>query len=176
MSCHFVSGQLCGHLHKSYAADGSISTTFLLCLSSDECVSDAQTVYSSCSQMFCSDILIQSGVGMNSSCGGVFIGDTCMMFCAEGYQVVSNDTSTLTCACDRRDNSLCLFFGVNFSDCFSLTYCRPIHLPHATFSHVQSLYRSHSTDDMCAWLKFELRHPKKSYIHASCFTLRLTAH
>ena len=31
--------------------------------------------------------------------------------------------------------------------------CRQIHLPHATFSHVQSLHRSHSTDDMCAWLK-----------------------
>ena len=31
--------------------------------------------------------------------------------------------------------------------------CGKIHLPHATFSHVQSLHRSHSTDDMCAWLK-----------------------
>ena len=31
--------------------------------------------------------------------------------------------------------------------------CRQIHLPHASFSHVQSLHRSHSTDDMCAWLK-----------------------
>ena len=31
--------------------------------------------------------------------------------------------------------------------------CRQIHLPHAIFSHVQSLHRSHSTDDMCAWLK-----------------------
>ena len=31
--------------------------------------------------------------------------------------------------------------------------CRQIHLPHATFSQVQSLHRSHSTHDMCAWLK-----------------------
>ena len=31
--------------------------------------------------------------------------------------------------------------------------CRQIHLPHATFSHVQSLHRSHSTDDMCARIK-----------------------
>ena len=31
--------------------------------------------------------------------------------------------------------------------------CRQIQLPHATFSQVQSLHRSHSTDDMCAWLK-----------------------
>ena len=27
--------------------------------------------------------------------------------------------------------------------------CRQIHLPHATFSHVQSLHKSHSTNDMC---------------------------
>ena len=33
---------------------------------------------------------------------------------------------------------------------------RQIHLPHATFSHVQSLHRSHSTDDMCAWLKAQV--------------------
>ena len=31
--------------------------------------------------------------------------------------------------------------------------CRQKHLPHATFSHVQSLHRSHSSYDMCAWLK-----------------------
>ena len=31
--------------------------------------------------------------------------------------------------------------------------CRQIHLPHATFSHVQSLRGSHSTDDMYACLK-----------------------
>ena len=36
--------------------------------------------------------------------------------------------------------------------------------------------RSHSTDDMCAWLKFELRPQNRSFIHASCFTLRLTVH
>ena len=56
-----------------------------------------------------------------------------MVFCADWYQVVSNDTSTLTCACDRCDNSLCLVFGVEFSEYLSLTYCRTIHLPHATF-------------------------------------------
>ena len=54
--------------------------------------------------------------------------------------------------------------------------CTQIHLPHATFSHAQSLHRSHSKDDMCAWLKFELRHHNRSSTHASCFTLHLTAH
>ena len=54
--------------------------------------------------------------------------------------------------------------------------CRQIHLPHATFSHVQSLHRSHSTDDMCAWLKGlrapdELRANSGSFIHASCLAL-----
>ena len=44
--------------------------------------------------------------------------------------------------------------------------CRQMHLPHATFSHAQSL---HSTDDMCAWLKFELR-PKR------CFHPRVMFH
>ena len=68
--------------------------------------------------MLCSDTLAQSGVGVNSSCEGAFIGDTCKVFCAEVYQVVSNETSTSTRACNRRDNSLCLFFGVDFSKCF----------------------------------------------------------
>ena len=36
-------------------------------------VSEAQTVHSSCSQMFCSDIPVQSDVSVNSSCTGVFI-------------------------------------------------------------------------------------------------------
>ena len=54
--------------------------------------------------------------------------------------------------------------------------CRQIHLLHATFSHEQSLHRSHSTDDICTWLKFELRPQNASSIHASCFTLRLAAH
>ena len=54
--------------------------------------------------------------------------------------------------------------------------CRQMHLPHATFSHVQSLHKSHSTDDMCAWLKFEPRPQNRSLIHASCFTLLLTVH
>ena len=49
---------------------------------------------------------------MNSSCGGASIGDTCMVFCAEGYQAVSNDTST----CDVIASS-----RVDFSKCFSLT-------------------------------------------------------
>ena len=40
-------------------------------------VSEAQTVYSSCSQMFCSDTSVQSDVGVNSSCTGVFNGDMC---------------------------------------------------------------------------------------------------
>ena len=31
-------------------------------------------------------------------------------------------------------------------------WCRQTHLPHATFSHVQTLHRTHSTDNMCAWL------------------------
>ena len=84
---------------ECYEADGSISTTSLRWLSPGEFVSDAQTVYPSCSQMPCSDTLTHSGVGVNSSCGGASIGDTCMVFCAEGYQAVSNETSTLTCAC-----------------------------------------------------------------------------
>ena len=41
-----------------------------------------------------------------------------MVFCAEGYQVVLNDTSTLTCAYNQWDKSLCLIFGVDFSECF----------------------------------------------------------
>ena len=106
---------------ECYEADGSISTTSLRWLSPGEFVSDAQTVYPLCSQMPCSDTLTHSGVGANSSCGGASIGDTCMVFCAEGYQAVSNETSTLTCACDRCDNHLCLSFGVDFSECFSNT-------------------------------------------------------
>ena len=47
------------------------------------------------------------------------------------------------------------------------------HLPHATVTHAQSL---HSTDDMCASLKFELPPQNGSFIHASCFTLRLKVH
>ena len=107
---------------EGYDADGSISTTSLRCLPSGEFVSDAQTVNPSCSQMLCSDTLTQSGVGVNSSCGGASIGDMCLVFCAEGYQAVSNETSPLTCACDRCDNSLCFSFGIDFSACFSLTY------------------------------------------------------
>ena len=86
---------------EGYEADGSISTTSL-----GEFVSDAQTVSPSCSQMLCSDTLTQSGVGVNSSCGGASIGDTSMVFCTEGYQAVSNDTSTLTCAHSSSDNAV----------------------------------------------------------------------
>ena len=107
---------------EGYEADGSISTTSLRCLSLGEFVSDAQTLYPSCSQMLCSDTLTQSGVGVNSSCGSASIGDTCMVFCTEVYQAVLNETSTLTCACDRCDNPLCHSFGIDFSECLSLTY------------------------------------------------------
>ena len=65
----------------------STSTTFSLCLPSGEFVSEAQTVHSLCSQMLCSVTPVRSGVGAKSSCEGVFVGDTCMVFCAEGYQV-----------------------------------------------------------------------------------------
>ena len=107
--------------------------TSLRCLSSGEFVSESP----SCSPMLCSDTLTQSGVGVNSSCGGASIGDTCMVFCAEGYQAVPNDTSTWTCACNSSDNTvdwecevpLCLVvtcdvnasLRVDFSECFSLT-------------------------------------------------------
>ena len=53
---------------EGYEADGSISTTF------------AQTVQSSGSQMLRCDTLIQSGIGVNWSGEGVFIGDACMVF------------------------------------------------------------------------------------------------
>ena len=91
---------------EGYEADGSISTTSLRCFSSGEFVSDAQTVSPSCSQVLCSDTLTQSGVGVNSSCGGASIGDTSMAFCTEEYQAVSNDTSTLTCAHSSSDNAV----------------------------------------------------------------------
>ena len=93
-------------------AGGNILTTFLLCLSSEEFVSETQTVDLSCSQMLSSDTPFQSIVGVNSSCEVVFIGDTCMVFCAEGYQVVSDETSVSTRVCHCWINSLCLFFGV----------------------------------------------------------------
>ena len=51
-----------------------------LCPSAGEFFSEAQTVHSSRSQTLCSDTQVQSGVGANSSCEDVFIGDTCMMF------------------------------------------------------------------------------------------------
>ena len=63
-----------------------MSTTSSRCLSSGEFVSDAQTVSPSCLQVLCTGTLTQSGVGVNSCCGGASIGDTCVVFCAEGYQ------------------------------------------------------------------------------------------
>ena len=56
------------------------------------------------------------------------------------------------------------------------TFYRQIHLPHATCSHVQSLHRSHSTDDMCTLAQDELCAEKHLFIHASCLTLRCTRH
>ena len=70
----------------------------------------------------CCDTLTQSGLGLNSSCGGASIGDACTVFCAEGCQAVSNETSTWTCACHRCATSLCLSFGIVCSECSSLTY------------------------------------------------------
>ena len=68
---------------------------------------------SSGSQMLCSDTLMPRSVKL--SCEGAFIGDTCMVFCAEGHQAVSNETLTVTYACDRRANPLCLSFGIDGS-------------------------------------------------------------
>ena len=65
---------------EGYEAGGIILTTFLLW----SLVSETQTVDLSSSQTLCSDTLVQSGVGVNSSCKVVFIGDTCMVFCSEG--------------------------------------------------------------------------------------------
>ena len=126
---------VCGPSPMKYEADVNISTTSLRCRSSGEFVSDAQTVPPSCLQMLCSDTLTQSGVGVNSSCGGVSVGDTCTVFCAEGYQAVSNGTSTLTCAYNSNtvewegEVPLCLavtsdviaFSTVDFSERFNLT-------------------------------------------------------
>ena len=45
--------------------------------------------------------------------------------------------------------------------------CRQIHQPHATFSHVQVLHRSHSTDDMCTMDQGRVvRRKRHSFIHA----------
>ena len=94
---------------SSYESSGNMLATSARCLSSGELVSKAQIAGSSGSQMPCSDTLTPSGVSVNPSCGGPSLGDTYMVFCAEGCQAVSNDTSTLTCACDRCANPL-LFF------------------------------------------------------------------
>ena len=40
--------------------------------------------------------------------------------------------------------------------------CRQIHLQHATFSHVQSFHRTHSTDDMCTMAQVVRR---KTFLH-----------
>ena len=90
-------------------ADGIFSTTSLRCLSSGDFVGSAPTVSPSCSQMLCPDTLTQSGVGVNSTCRDASIGDTCLVFRAEGYQAVPNDTSILTCSHNSSDNTaLCL--------------------------------------------------------------------
>ena len=84
--CHDIlcQGSCVARRPVEYQADGNISTTSLRCLSSGEFVSEAQTVHPSCPQILGSDTLIQSGVGVNSTCGGASIGDTCPVFCAEG--------------------------------------------------------------------------------------------
>ena len=69
-----------------YEADGNISTTSWRCRSSGEFVSEAQTVYPSCAQMLGSDTLIQSGVAVNSTCGGASIGDKCMVFSVDRFK------------------------------------------------------------------------------------------
>ena len=51
--------------------------------------------------------------------------------------------------------------------------CRQIHLPHATFSHVQSLHRSHSMNARVHWLKM-IGH--SSTRHVSPFGARDTEH
>ena len=70
------------------------------------------------------------------SCRGASIVDTCMVFCAERYQAVSNNTSILTCSCNSRDNTdwegevsfrlvitgdVFASSRVDFSECSSLT-------------------------------------------------------
>ena len=119
--CHDIPYQgSCGaSCTEGYEAEGHISTTSLRCRSSGEFVSDAQTVCPSCLQRLCSDTLTQSGVGVNSSRGGASIGDTCMVFCAEGCQAVSNDTSTLTCAHTSSDNTVEWEGGVPLRVCHS---------------------------------------------------------
>ena len=45
-----------------------------------------------------------------------------MVFCAEECQTVSNETSTWKCARDRCANPFCLSFGIDCSECLSLTH------------------------------------------------------
>ena len=54
--------------------------------------------------------------------------------------------------------------------------CRQVHLPHATFSHVQSLRRSHNTDDMCTLAHGFLCAEKHSFVHAPSLILGCTRH
>ena len=60
-------------------------------------------------------------------------------------------------------------------------WCRKIHLQHATFSHVQSLHRTHSTDDMCTMAQVVRRkislHPRvmsHPLLHATLSTSSLS--
>ena len=48
------------------------------------------------------------------------------------------------------------------SELGALTKCAQIHLLHATFSHVQSLHRRHSTDDMCTLAQVQVVRRKTS--------------
>ena len=107
---------------SSYESSGSMSATSARCFSSGEFVSKAPIAGSSDSQMLSSHTLTQSGVGVNSRCRGTSIGDTCTVFCAEGYQAVSKETSALTCVCDRCANPRCLSFGIDCSECFRIIY------------------------------------------------------
>ena len=118
LKCSSVAGPLGGAapFPSSYESSGA------RCPSSLEFVSKAQMAGSSGSQMLCSDTLRQSGVRMNSSCGGAFLSDTYMEFCAEECRAVSNETSTLTRACDRCAKPLRLSFGIDSSECSSLIY------------------------------------------------------
>ena len=96
-----------------YEADGSISTTSFRCLSPGDSVSDAHTVYPSCSQILCSDILIQNGVSV-SHLQRHPSGDTGMVFRDGGYQADLNDTPTLTCAHHSSENTVTCVGWVKF--------------------------------------------------------------
>ena len=91
--------------------------------------------------------------------------ETCGIQHLRPRQLSGNSTTvgaTVGILGDPHPGLICCVFFVQrcFFDCRKVNSlaidggCRQRRLPHATFSHVQSL---HSTHDMCAWLKFELR-------------------